>query len=133
MEDSVAAKRIFLLIGHTAFREALACVLDEESDLEVVSQAGSLADVADVNLDHNIDVALVDLSLPDGDGMAMIRELSTDHGDAVTLVLSSVSDSSGIVPPLEAGAARVLTTSSSLEEIVNAIRSSTRGYSRCLW
>ena len=80
--------------------------------------------MADANLDHNIDVALVDLSLPDGDGMAMIRELSTDHGDAVTLVLSSVSDSSGIVPPLEAGAARVLTTSSSLEEIVNAIRSS---------
>ena len=127
MEDNVAAKRIFLLIGHTAFREALACVLDEESDLEVVSQAGSLADVADVNLDHNIDVALVDLSLPDGDGMAMIRELSTDHGDVLTLVLSSVSDSSGIVPPLEAGAAWVLTTSSNLEEIVNAIRSSTRG------
>jgi DNA-binding NarL/FixJ family response regulator len=124
MEDSVAAKRIFLLIGHTAFREALACVLDEESELEVVSQAGSLADVTDVNLDHNTDVAIVDLSLPDGDGMAMIRELSTDHGDAVTLVLSSVSDSSGIVPPLEAGAARVLTTYTSLEEIVNAIRSS---------
>jgi hypothetical protein len=34
----VAAKRIFLLIGHTAFREALACVLDEESELEVVSR-----------------------------------------------------------------------------------------------
>jgi DNA-binding NarL/FixJ family response regulator len=127
MEDNVAAKRIFLLIGHTAFREALACVLDEESELEVVSQAGSLAAVGDVNLDHNIDVALVDLSLPDGDGMAMIRELSTDHGDAVTLVLSSVSDSSSIVRALEAGAARVLATSSSLEQIVNAIRSSTRG------
>ena len=37
MEDSVAAKRLFLLIGHKAFREAMACVLDKESDLEVIS------------------------------------------------------------------------------------------------
>ena len=62
MEDIVAAKRLFLLIRPKAFREAMTCVLDEEADLEVVSHAGSLADVADANLDHNIDVALIDLS-----------------------------------------------------------------------
>ena len=123
----MAAKRIVLLIGHKTFREALARVLDEESDLEVVSQTSSLADMGDANLDHNIDVALVDLSLSDGEGMAAIRELSTDHGDAVALGMSGVSDSSIIERALGAGAARVLVTSSSLEEIVNAIRSSARG------
>src|ERR687898_2288890 len=121
--DSVAAKRIFLLIGHTAFREALALVLNETSDLEVVAQVGSLANMGEVNLDHNIDVALVELPLSDGEGMALIRQLSTHHGDAVAVVLSSVLTPSGIVRALGTGAAGVLSTStSSLEEILEAIR-----------
>src|SRR5215212_9406370 len=91
MGDSVAAKRLLLLIRHNAIREAMACVLDKESDLEVVSQVGSVADMADANLDHNIDVALVDLFGPDGDRMAAIRELSTQHGEVVVLGLSSDS------------------------------------------
>jgi DNA-binding NarL/FixJ family response regulator len=127
MEDSVAAKRIFLLIGHNAFREALALLLNEMSDLEVVSQAASLAEVGYVNLDHNIDVALVDLPLSEEEGMAAIRQLSTHHGDAVALVLSSVLDPSSIVRALGAGAAGVLSASSSLEEVVEALRSSARG------
>ena len=127
MEESVAAKRIFLLIGHNAFREALALVLNETSDLEVVAQVGSLANMGEVNLDHNIDVALVELPLSDGEGMALIRQLSTHHGDAVAVVLSSVLTPSGIVRALGAGAAGVLSTSTSLEEILEAIRSSARG------
>jgi DNA-binding NarL/FixJ family response regulator len=127
MEESVAAKRIFLLSGHNTFREALALVLNETSDLEVVAQAGSLANMGEVNLDHNIDVALVELPLFDGEGMALIRQLSTHHGDAVAVVLSSVLTPSGIVRALGAGAAGVLSTSTSLEEILEAIRSSARG------
>jgi DNA-binding NarL/FixJ family response regulator len=124
----VAAKRIFLLSGHNAFREALALVLKETSDLEVVAWTDSLANMGEVNLDHNIDVALVDLPLSDGEGMALIRELSTDHGDAVALVLSSsVLTPSGIERALGAGAVGVLSTSTSLEEILEAIRSSARG------
>ena len=127
MEDSVAAKRLFLLIGHKAYREAMACVLEQESDLEVVSQAGSLADMADANLDHNIDVALVDLSLSDGDAMAALRELSTQHGDVAVLGLNSSGPSSSIVRALGAGAAGVLAAPASLEEVVDVIRSSARG------
>ncbi len=44
------------MIAHKAFREAVASVLDVEPDLEVVLQAGSLAEAA--NLDHHIDIAL---------------------------------------------------------------------------
>src|SRR5215204_5433048 len=128
MEDSVAAKRLVLLIGHKAISAPLACVLDKESDIEVISQAGSLADMADANLDHNIDVALVGLSRSDRDGMmAAIRELSTQHGDVVVLALSSVSAPSIIERALESGAARVLATPASLEEVMDAIRNSARG------
>ena len=124
MEERVAAKRIFVLIRHNVFREALALVLNETSDLEVVSQVGSLAEMGSDNLEHNIDVALLEPPLSEGEALAVIRQLSTHHADAVVLVVGTDLDPSGIVRALRAGAAGVLSTSSSLEEIVEAIRSS---------
>ena len=124
----MAAKRVFLLIAHKAFREAIASVLEEDSDLEVVFQAGSLAEA--VNLDHNIDIALVDPSLSDGDGLEVVREVSSRRKAAnaapIALVLtSSCSEPAIFKRALEAGAVGVFSTSSSLEELVEAIRSST--------
>jgi len=124
----VAAKRVFLLIAHKAFREAIASVLEEESDLEVVWQAGSLAEA--VNLDHNIDIALVDPSLSDGDGLEVVREVSSRRKAANAAPIALVLTSSGSEPAsfkraLEAGAVAVFSTSNSLEELVEVIRSST--------
>ena len=125
-EDSLAAKRVFLLIAHKAFREAIASVLEEESDLEVVWQAGSLAEA--VNLDHNIDIALVDPSLSDGDGLEVVREVSSIPPAANTAPIALVLTSSGSDPAifkraLEAGAVGVFSTACSLEELVDAVRS----------
>jgi DNA-binding NarL/FixJ family response regulator len=127
-DDSVAAKRVFLLIAHKAFREAIASVLEEDSDLEVVFQASSLAEA--VNLDHNIDIALVDPSLSDGDGLEVVREVSGRGKAANAAPIALVLTSSGSEPAsfkraLEASAVGVFSTSSSLEELVEAIRSST--------
>ncbi len=73
-DKGISVKRIFLLISNNAFREAVGSVLDQESDLEVVLQAGSLADVAEVSLkDRNLDIALVDPALSDWDGMFVVR------------------------------------------------------------
>ena len=124
----MAAKRVFLLIAHKAFREAIASVLEEDSDLEVVFQASSLAEA--VNLDHNIDIALVDPSLSDGDGLEVVREVSGRGKAANAAPIALVLTSSGSEPAsfkraLEASAVGVFSTSSSLEELVEAIRSST--------
>jgi DNA-binding NarL/FixJ family response regulator len=125
-EDSLAAKRIFLLIAHKAFRDAIALVLEKEFDLEVVWQASSLAEA--VNLDHNIDLALVDPSLSDGDGLAVVRQVSSRRNAANTAPIALVLTSSGSDPAsfkraLEAGAVGVFSTACSLEELVDAIRS----------
>ena len=125
-EDSLAAKRVFLLIAHKAFREAIASVLEEDSDLEVVWQAGSLAEA--VNLDHNIDIALLDPSLSDGDGLEVVREVSSIPPAANTAPIALVLTSSGSDPAifkraLEAGAVGVFSTACSLEELVDAVRS----------
>jgi DNA-binding NarL/FixJ family response regulator len=116
-------KRILVVAHHNVFREALAMRLNQEDDLEVAWQAGSISDTRDVHLD-GIDVALVDPFLPDGDGLELIREVSVANPDAVALVLSPKLDSSMYQQALGAGALEVLATNSGIEEVINAVRGS---------
>ena len=116
-------KRILMVAPHNAFREALAMRLDQEEDLEVAWQAGSITDTRDVHLD-GIDVALVDPLLPDGDGLKLIREVSVANPKALALVLSHKLDEALYQQALGAGAVEVLATNTSLEEIIDAVRRS---------
>jgi DNA-binding NarL/FixJ family response regulator len=79
--------RIMLVEDHAAFRQALAALLSQEPDLEVVAQAGSLAQARQM-LDTPLDVAVLDLSLPDGDGRELIGELRHSNAGISILVLS---------------------------------------------
>jgi DNA-binding NarL/FixJ family response regulator len=116
-------KRILMVAPHNAFREALAMRLDQEEDLEVAWQAGSITDTRDVHLD-GIDVALVDPLLPDGDGLKLIREVSVANPKALALVLSHKLDDALYQQALGAGAVEVLATNTGLEEIIDAVRRS---------
>jgi DNA-binding NarL/FixJ family response regulator len=60
-------KRVLVVAHHNAFREALATRLNEEEDLEVAWQAGSMAGTRDVHL-NGVDVAIVDPFCPTGTG-----------------------------------------------------------------
>jgi DNA-binding NarL/FixJ family response regulator len=76
----------------TAFREVLAFVLAKEHELEVVAQAGSLVDVRqalDGRLDGGLDVALLDLAMPDRDGTELIAELRRSNPSIKVMVLSA--------------------------------------------
>jgi DNA-binding NarL/FixJ family response regulator len=82
--------RILLVEDHAAFRGALAFLLGREPDLEVVAQAGSLAEAREA-LDGRLDVAVVDLALPDGDGSELIGELHRANPGVSVLVLSALT------------------------------------------
>ena len=114
-------KRTLLVADHNAFREALAIALNEEEDLEVAWQAGSIADTRDVHLD-GIDVAVIDPWLPDGDGMKLIREVSVANPNALVLVLSHRLDPEVYHQARGAGAVEVLDTDISVEEVIEAVR-----------
>jgi DNA-binding NarL/FixJ family response regulator len=116
-------KRILVVAPHNVFREALAVRLNQEEDLEVAWQASSITDTRDVHLD-GIDVALVDPLLPDGDGLALIREVSVANPNALALVLSHKLDEALYQQALGAGAVEVLATNTTLEEVIDAVRRS---------
>ena len=96
--------------------------LNQEPDLEVVWQAGSLEEAHGIHLD-GIDLAVVDPVLLGGDeGMVLVREVSVANSNASALVLTSSLDPAVRERALGAGAVEVLTTSAKSEEILNAIR-----------
>jgi DNA-binding NarL/FixJ family response regulator len=84
--------KVMLVEDDTAFREALAFVLSKEPELEVVAQAGTLAEARqalDGGLEGRLDVALLDLALPDGDGTELIVELRRSNPAVKVMVLSA--------------------------------------------
>ncbi len=82
--------RIFLLEDHYWFRRALADLLEREADLEVIGEAGSLEEAHQEARDkgQEIDLALIDLLLPDGIGTDVTRDLRRTKPDLPVLVLT---------------------------------------------
>ena len=84
--------KVMLVEDHAAFREALAFMLSSEPDIEVVAQAGSLVGARETlegGLEEPLDVAVVDLGLPDGDGSVLIGELRKSNPGVSVVVLSA--------------------------------------------
>lgn len=113
--------RILLVEDHATFRSALALLLGHEPDLEVVAQADSLAE-ARVVLDEPFDVAVIDLSLPDGDGRQLIGELRQARPGVSVLVLSATILSEHEDDVRRTGADAVLTKVAAPLTIVEEIR-----------
>ena len=123
--------RVMLVDDHASFRQPLAFMLEREPDLKVVAQAGSLAQARKLLEDEAelgvVDVAMVDLELPDGSGVDFIAELYEMRPKTLALVLSAYSDRVVLARAIEAGASGVMHKSRPLEDIVEAVRRLFRG------
>ena len=114
-----------LVEDHTAFREALAFLLSHEPDLEVVAQAGSLAnarEALDGGLDGRLDVAVIDLGLPDGDGSELLGELRQTNPGISVLVLSATMGPEHLDELVKAEADAVLDKVESIPTIAEEVR-----------
>jgi DNA-binding NarL/FixJ family response regulator len=121
--------RLFLVDDHLSFRRAVGIMLDLEPDLQVVGQAGTLAEARAVlrNLGSEIDVALVDLDLPDGTGISLIHELRLRNPEATTVVVTGSASVRDRAFAVEAGAIGVLHKSLDVVDIAAAIRRACEG------
>ena len=113
--------RVMLVEDHLSFRQALAFLLSREADLEVVAPAGSLSEARQM-LDTPVDVAVLDLSLPDGDGSDLIGELRQTNAGISILVLTMTLGPSHLEEVLKAGADGVLHKVASPPTIVEEVR-----------
>ncbi len=117
--------RVMLVDDHTTFRQPLAFMLGLEPDVAVVAEAGSLAEARAIlgdDDDLEVDVAVVDLDLPDGSGTDFIRDLRRLRPRAAALVLSAISEPAELAPAIEAGAAGVMHKSTPMGDLLEAVR-----------
>ena len=114
--------RLLLVEDHAAFRSALALLLNRQPDLEVAAQCGSLAECRGIGGFADIDVALLDLYLPDGDGAELIGELYQANPRVKVLVLTGSVESDLLERILKAGADGLLDKSSPFAEIAAEVR-----------
>jgi len=112
--------RVLLVEDHAAVREALAAAFRREPEFEVVGEAGTLAEARGMLAE--VDVALVDLGLPDGDGSDLIAVLREAEPNAHAIVLSAGLDRSAVARAVERGAAGALSKVSRLGDVIEAVR-----------
>jgi DNA-binding NarL/FixJ family response regulator len=112
--------RILLVEDHATVRDAIAGMLAREDDFTIVGQAGSLAEAR--GMLEGVDVALIDLGLPDGSGDDLVRELREASPGADALVLTAGFDRGKIARAVANGAAGVLNKVAHLDDVVDAIR-----------
>ena len=116
-------KSVLLVEDHGFFRRALAMFLEREADLEVVGEAGTVSEGLDfATSNKGVDVALVDLHLPDGDGVEVIRKLRQANPGCSILVLTISDDRDHLARAIEGGANEVIGKDSRLDELAAAIK-----------
>ena len=115
-------QRLLLVEDHASFRQTLALVFDQEPDFEVVAQAGTVAEARLVMADREADLGVVDLSLPDGEGVELIEDLRQANPHFAALVLTASLDRAEHARAVEAGAAGVLHKSADVDEILDSTR-----------
>jgi DNA-binding NarL/FixJ family response regulator len=121
--------RVFLVDDHEIVRDGLRAVIDATDDLEVVGEASTVAD-AITRLDSSRpDVAVVDLFLPDGDGVQVCRESRSRRPELHCLILTSFSDDEALFDAIMAGAAGYVLKGARSGELLDSIRQVAAGRS----
>ncbi len=115
-------QRLLLVEDHASFRQTLALVFDQQPDFEVVAQAGTLGEARRVLRGREVDLGIIDLGLPDGEGAELIEELHEANPDFAALVLTASLDRAEHARAIEAGAAGVVHKAADVDEILETTR-----------
>jgi DNA-binding NarL/FixJ family response regulator len=119
-EERDVETRVLLVEDHVAVREAMATALSQEPGIAVAGQSGSLAEAR--RMLRDVDVAVLDLGLPDGFGADLIADLRAANPHSQALVLSATLDHAAIARAVDRGAAGVLDKTATLQEVVAAVK-----------
>ena len=118
---------VILVDDHEMVRLGLKSFLNLQGDVEVVGEAGNGREGVDLALELRPDVVVMDLVMPELDGVQATLELLKEWPEAKILVLTSYLDNEKIYPVIEAGAKGYMLKTSSAAEILNSIRKVYRG------
>lgn len=119
--------RILIADDHKLVRQMLASTIEGEDDMILVGEAENGARAIQLASDQRPDVLILDMSLPDLNGVQVIRELRLQTPEVSILVLTAVEDETTLFESLAAGAKGYLLKDSDVEEVLSAVRSLAQG------
>ncbi len=121
--------RILLADDHELVRGGLKMVLESQPDLEVVAEAGDGAEALEIALRTELDLAVLDVSMPRLTGLQVARELSRQQPQLRSLMLSVHDTEQYFFEALKAGASGYVLKSAANRDLIEACRATMRGES----
>ena len=119
--------RILLADDHEVVRDGLRMVLDAQPDLEVVAQAGDGVEALEKALREEVDLAILDVSMPAMTGLQTARELTPRKPGTRTLMLSMHDHEQYFFEALKAGASGYVLKTAANQDLIDACRATMRG------
>ena len=114
--------RVMIVEDHADFRGLMEVLLDRQPDIELLAQAGSLAEAREQAARFEFDVVILDLGLPDGSGADLIAVLRRASPGVRVMVLSASLDPEGIEKARSAGANEILDKLTPVGEVLATVR-----------
>jgi two-component system, NarL family, response regulator DevR len=119
--------RVFLVDDHEIVRRGLVELIESDGDMVVVGEAGTAEEALSRIPPTRPDVAVLDVRLPDGNGIEVCREVRARHPEIACLMLTSFADDEALVAALMAGAAGFVLKQVRGAEIVDDVRKVAEG------
>jgi two-component system response regulator DevR len=121
--------RVFLVDDHEIVRRGFAGLLKDEPGFEVVGEASTSEDALARIPATQPDVAVLDVRLPDGDGVAVCREIRSTNPGVRCLILTAYADEDALFAAIMAGASGYVLKQASVAELVRALKTVAAGES----
>ncbi|MBI4488475.1 MAG: response regulator transcription factor [Deltaproteobacteria bacterium] len=123
------AIKVLIVDDHEVVRMGLRSLLNREGSVEVVGEAGSLAEAVDSASRFTPDVAVMDVRLPDGSGVEACREIRAKNPKVQVIMLTSYADDEAVLASIMAGAAGYFLKQTRGKELIRAIETVAAGQS----
>jgi len=114
--------RVFLLDDHELVRRGVRDLLEADGDIEVVGEAGTVEEAVRGAPTTRPDVAVLDVRLPDGDGVEACRDIRSSHPEVRCLMLTSYADDEALVETIMAGASGYVLKQVRSYDLVDSVR-----------
>lgn len=118
---------VLLVEDHASYRQAIELVLEAEGDMSAVGQAGTAAEAGPVAAASQPDVAVIDLDLPDHDGLRALADIRAAAPSTACIILSAMTDDVMFGKAIEQGASAVLHKSIGIPDLLDIIREVAEG------
>jgi DNA-binding NarL/FixJ family response regulator len=127
MTTALKSTRVFLVDDHPAMRAGVRGVLEKTDDIHVVGEASTGAQALSLLSGTRPDVLILDIGLPDVDGISLLGDIRRVSGETQVIMFSCQADEASVRMAVDAGASGYLTKATGPRELVEAVRMVRRG------